>query len=119
MEKINEKIQQKLKTDQKFLDKMQRPCSVFATFETEEGTARARLYNDFIKTDDYARYETMLGQKIEIQEAAEPSDIIWQNRSFTESQRSFKKVVISGIILVLLLCCFTVIFLCQKKSLGL
>lgn len=61
LEQINDKIKQKLKTDQKFLDKMQRPCSVFATFETEEGVARARLYNKFVEFEDYAKYKTMLG----------------------------------------------------------
>lgn len=35
--KINEEIRQALKWDDDLLDKMQTPCSVFATFETEEG----------------------------------------------------------------------------------
>jgi hypothetical protein len=37
----------KLKSDKKFLDKMQTPCSVFATFETEEGLQRALVYSSY------------------------------------------------------------------------
>jgi hypothetical protein len=66
---------------------MQRPCSVFATFETEEGYERATRYNDLItkkeggiEEDDYSHYETILGEHIHLEEASEPSDIIWENR---------------------------------------
>lgn len=43
------------------LDKLQRPCSVFVTFETEEGVNRALNYNECVKQDDFAHYDTMLG----------------------------------------------------------
>jgi hypothetical protein len=33
-------------SDPKFLDKLQTPCSVFVTFETEEGLQRALAYNE-------------------------------------------------------------------------
>ena len=59
------------------IDKMQRPCSVFITFETEEGYNRAVNYNNTIKMKDFTKYKTFLYDEIEIKPASEPSDIIW------------------------------------------
>jgi hypothetical protein len=42
---LNDKIDDSLK-DSELLDKLQTPCSIFATFETEEGVNRARLLNE-------------------------------------------------------------------------
>jgi hypothetical protein len=55
------------------------------TFETEEGIRRALEYNKSLKRDTastsvktwFENYE------IEIHQAPEPSDIIWENRHFT------------------------------------
>lgn len=74
-----------LKNDRSLLDKLQTPCSIFATFQTEEGYQRALNYNIVLEEnpEEYARYEYFLDQKIEIQPASEPTDIIWENRNFT------------------------------------
>jgi len=57
---------------------MQRPCSVFVTFESEEGYERATRYNDWVSPDsdqnladpggltDYTHYEKILGEPIEL-----------------------------------------------------
>lgn len=45
VEEINKEIHEKITTDRDFLDKCQLPCSVFVTFEDEEGTNRALGYN--------------------------------------------------------------------------
>lgn len=72
---INKKIFEGIQ-DEKLLNHMQRPCSVFASFETEEAYERATRYNDLVSktseknvgklTDDnldnYTHYEKMLGQ---------------------------------------------------------
>ncbi len=34
--------------DQNVIDKMQKPCSVFVTFETEQGYNKACSYNDVV-----------------------------------------------------------------------
>jgi hypothetical protein len=60
----------------------------------------------------------MLGDEIEIKEASEPSDIIWENRQYTTAQRTFKKLVMSIIISILLLLSFSSIFYCSKWSLS-
>lgn len=41
LKKINAEIHDKIVNEDGFLDKIQLPCSVFVTFEDEEGTNRA------------------------------------------------------------------------------
>ena len=58
------------------------------TFETEEGIQRALHFDEACQAEDASAQlkgsRTWLGdQFIEIQEASEPSDIIWENRHFT------------------------------------
>jgi hypothetical protein len=89
---------------------------VFATFETEEGHSRAVRYNEFIQQPDYKHYDKLLGQEIEIQEASEPTDIIWENRAFTPSQRRVKRVIVSFVILVMLAISASIIFFCTIES---
>jgi hypothetical protein len=49
LDEINKTIADSLREDHELLDKMQKPVSIFATFETEEGYSRAVKYNEFIK----------------------------------------------------------------------
>jgi len=46
LKKLNKDISTKLH-DQKFMDDMQTPVSLFVTFESEEAHARACVYNDY------------------------------------------------------------------------
>ena len=69
LDKINDHIRRNLKKDSQLLDKLQRPCSLFITFESEEAYNRALLYNECIDNPDmpqYARFRTFLGEEIEI-----------------------------------------------------
>ena len=61
----------------------------------------------------------MLGYPIDVKEASEPTDIIWENRFFTPKQRQIKSFIVSIIIGVLLGISFVVIYICQKNSLAL
>lgn len=58
------------------------PCSVFMTFETQEGQERARALKKAIEKDKkLSHLNFWLGNhQIEIKRASEPSDIIWENR---------------------------------------
>jgi hypothetical protein len=56
---------------------MQTPCSVFVTFETEEGVQRALAWNN-VPTCKF------LGEDLDIQQASEPTDIIWENRQYEQ-----------------------------------
>jgi hypothetical protein len=48
----------------------------------------------------------------------EPSDIIWENRNFSDYQRNVKKLIVFIIVAILLAISFAIIFVCQKKSLA-
>ena len=64
---------------------MTTPCSVFMTFENEEGFNRCLNMADAIDNDrdlkDMKRWLDWF--KIDIQPASEPTDIIWENRHFS------------------------------------
>ena len=67
VQNINQQISSALVDDSALVDKLQRPCSVFVTFESEEGYHRALTYNNLVASDpNYQRYRTLLGQEIEI-----------------------------------------------------
>ena len=51
LHKINNKIRLALKNDRNLLDKLQTPCSVFVTFQTEEGYQRALNYNSVLEAN--------------------------------------------------------------------
>jgi hypothetical protein len=81
MRKINAKIDE---LNTKNLDKYNRPVTAFLTFENEEGLNRCKSYSDVVTTDEsFKHMESILGVKLEFEDAAEPTDIIWENRRFT------------------------------------
>lgn len=118
LNKINTAFVEQLAHDNDFLDHMQRPCSVFLTCESEEGFNRALNYNDNIKLKDFEHFSTFLGQDIQIKEASEPTDILWENRMYTPFQRFYKKCIVFLIIFAMLYFSFQTIFRLQKKSLS-
>lgn len=96
------------------------PCSVFATFETEEGLNRATMLNDEIEAGNLPKsFGILFGKEIEIQAASEPTDIIWENRHFKPFTRKWKRCVVYFIILCVLFCSGTFIYICQVMSTGL
>jgi len=64
------------KKNSPLLDKLQTPVSAFVTWETEEAVNRALKYSETPQCK-------VLGQEIDLQNASEPTDIIWENRHFT------------------------------------
>ena len=94
------------------LDLCQTPCSVFATFETEEGVNRARIYNKVPQRQ-------FLKQEIKLEEASEPTDIIWENRHWNETQRNIKRAIVYTIIVIALTISGICIFFMTKTSLSL
>ena len=113
---INETIAQGIKEDKKLLDQLQRPVSVFATMETEEGHTRATQYNKLIGEVEFKHFDKFLTSEIELQEASEPTDIIWENRSFTPRQRSVKRCIVAFLILVMLAISAVIIFACTLSA---
>ena len=92
------------------------------SFENEEGVNRAVESNQTIENepDLYGHLGVWLDEfSIEIQQASEPSDIIWENRHFTPTDRLKKKIVVFFTILILLLLSFVLIYVCSSYSLKL
>jgi hypothetical protein len=98
---------------------------VFVTFETEEGYRRACKYNDLVNkdsdiaTENMVKFDKFLGKPIDLQEASEPSDIIWENREYSERERNFKRVISFLIIFSMLVASAAIIYFCSIKSLQL
>ena len=106
-EKINE-----LKS--KEFERLITPCSVFMTFETEEGVNRALDMDRQITAnpDKLGHLRTWLrNHEIEIQAASEPSDIIWENRHFTPWDRRKKECIVWSVLTLMLLVSFVIIFM--------
>ena len=97
------------------------PCSVFMTFENEEGVNRAINYNDTI--NQHERFEHLrywLDKfQIKIEKAQEPSDIIWENRHFTETDRLKKRAIVGIAIALVLLFSFELMYFFSAYSVGL
>jgi len=103
VEDINAEIHNRITTDSDFLDKCQLPCAVFVTFEDEEGCNRARIYNEQPQMK-------LLGEEIVVEEAAEPTDIIWENREYSPNSRTARTVIAWFVIVIMLSGSFIIIF---------
>lgn len=85
------------------------------TFETEEGVNRALKYDLAVEAepDRLGHLEKWFDEHvIEIQPASEPSDIIWENRHFTDGDRRKKACTVWTILIIMLLCSFVLIYIC-------
>ena len=103
------------------LEDLMTPCPVFMTFENEEGVNRAINYNESIEADEnFAHLGVWLDQfSIQVEKASEPSDIIWENRHFTEGDRLKKKLIVILLMILLLFTSFCMIYLGASFSLKL
>lgn len=57
-----------------------------------------------------------MNKHLDIQEASEPTDIIWENRHFKPRTRTYKRIVVYTIILILLSISGTIIYLLSANS---
>ena len=57
-----------------------------------------------------------MGEKIEMEPATEPSDIIWENQNIPEYRKFIKKIIVISIIVGLLIASFFVIYKVQRKA---
>ena len=76
-------------------------------------------YKNEISTENMVQYDRFLGAEIDLQEASEPSDIIWENRAFSEKTRNIKRLISAVIILIMLAGSASIIYFCSIKSLQL
>ena len=119
MREINKKIDD-LKSDPITLTKLNRPVTAFLSFENEEGINRCKEYNEAVTNDpQFSDIKTFLGEEMEIEDASEPTDIIWENRHFTYGQRLKRAIIVIFIVCILLMISFVIIFLFSKESASL
>lgn len=89
----------------------QTPCAAYLTFEDEEAYNRALLMNKQVENGIYPQsFNYLLGERLYISEAPEPTDIIWENRCYTEEQRKKKEFIVGIVIFILLLISAAFIF---------
>jgi hypothetical protein len=114
MRKINTKIDE---LNSKNVQKYNRPVTAFLTFENEEGLNRCKAYTDVVENnDEFKHMEKVLDVKLEFEDAAEPTDIIWENRRFTAVQRFQRTLIVVCCVFLLLFVSFSVIFICSIKA---
>lgn len=100
------------------LDKMQRPVAVFLTLQTEEGKSRAEVYNDKVREDTFKEYRTFLGSPINVHEAGEPTDIIWEHRHYSDLSVRVRAAIFLLVMIGILCMSFMLIYSAQKKALA-
>jgi hypothetical protein len=99
------------------LTKFNRPVTAFLSFENEEGINRMKEYNETVHNDDqFADIKTFLGQELQIEDASEPTDIIWENRHFTSMDRFKRTIIVIIAVFFLLFISFLIIFFCSGKA---
>src|SRR5438132_2293911 len=99
------------------MEKFYRPVTAFLTLENEEGLNRAKNYNEAVFADPtYTDIRTLLGEPLQIDDASEPTDIIWENRRFTTWERTKRSLIVCCVIALLLFCSFIIIFSLSLKN---
>jgi Cytosolic domain of 10TM putative phosphate transporter len=107
LKKADAQVQQALQDN---FEALRTPVSVFVTFESEEGYNRALAIKEHNLKIDW------MGRPLLFDPAPEPTDIIWENRELTNSQRLVRLLITIAITLVLLGISFTVIIVLKQKS---
>jgi hypothetical protein len=115
MREWNKKIDE-IKSNPEKLKALNRPVTAFLTFENEEGINRAKGYTEAVQDPEFESIRTFLGETLDFQDAAEPTDIIWENRHFTGFDRFKRSLIVVGIVFFLLFISFIVIFFCSAQA---
>lgn len=109
MREVEEKISQ-LK-DEKF-DSLTKPVDAFITFEAEDGSIIGQYFEDK-KDKETADF---LGTDLVLKESTEPTNIIWENRHWTDADYRKRTAIVYTIIFLLILISFGMIFACKQTS---
>jgi hypothetical protein len=90
---------------------LNRPVTAFLTFENEEGLNRCKNYDETVENDSqYSDIRTLLASKLKFKDAAEPTDIIWENRHFTSFDRFLRAIFVVIIAALVLFVSFVIVF---------
>ena len=85
------------------------PVGAFITFESEEGFQRCLTLQGRPKVQ-------VLGQRMQLKAATEPTNIIWENRQHSTASRVIKTIFVILVIICLLAISFSIILLLKQKS---
>lgn len=77
--------------------------SAFITFESEEG------YNRALAVKEKDMKINWMNKRLSFDPAPEPTDIIWENREFTNHQRFIRLLISILVTMILLAISFTII----------
>ena len=89
-------------------DELTVPKYFYCTFHTEHAYNLAQEMNQL----------KLLGEIIELKQATEPTDIIWEHRNIRKSERGCRCLVVSLIMAILCLMSFTFIIFLLKTRLA-
>ena len=114
------RVEQQISTlkDEKFKE-LVKPVDAFITFEEEDGNIIGQEFEaQYTFTGKRLPAKTtFLGQELFLSESTEPTNIIWENRHWTPRDYIRRSLLVFGIIFVLVLISFGLIFLCKSYSL--
>lgn len=98
-------------------EKMTVPTSAFITFEEEDAYILAiGLYTEQKEEKDKSKRRKILGQPYRLKAASEPTDIIWENRHFTERDYLWRELFAYSIIIIALAGCFYLTYLIARAA---
>ena len=109
MREVEAKISQ-LK-DEKF-EALTKPVDAFITFEEEDGSIIGQYFED---KKDKAKAD-FLGSDLVLKESTEPTNIIWENRHWTNLDVTKRTIIVTGAIALLILISFAMIFFCKRTG---
>lgn len=88
-------------------DKLTIPNSAFVTFENDDSKEYLIMYTEAKEKTSTIK---LLGEDVEFKETSEPTDIIWENRNFTDADYFRRQLIAFLIIIVLLFGSFVLIY---------
>ena len=91
------------------------PTSAFITFESDDSAT----FGDLIDNKQGDQNLKLLEQKFEFQNCSEPTDIIWENRHFTNNQYFWRGLFVFIIVGILLLGSLIIIYVISAFSMNL
>ena len=101
-------------------DNLVRPVCAFITFEEEEGyqtATRLKMKNSETGKPVPSKYK-LLNEDLYLEQATEPTNIIWENRHYSSLDMLMRGVVVLSAISFLLFVSFTIIFICKRYSMS-
>lgn len=117
MVEIDQKIRDLRRNHQ---EKITRPVAAFITFETQEAYERAcnlkgikNWKNELVRSK-----VKLLGEPFAMQEAPEPTNIIWENRDKTVTQQLKRQIGVYIAISLFLAGAFTIFYLLKRQTIS-